>query len=68
MSEWLTKNLQTVSAEEGVGRKEPSYAAGGECKLVQTLRRTVEIPGKSKSRGPLEGRGSEARTGEMKVD
>ena len=25
----ITKNLQTVSAEEGVGRKEPSCAAGG---------------------------------------
>ena len=44
-SEWLQpKSLQTIDAGEGVEKREPSYHCWWECKLVQPLWKSVEIP------------------------
>ena len=40
--EWpSSKSLQTINAGEGVEKREPSYYCSWECKLVQTLWKTV---------------------------
>ena len=37
----LSKSLQTISAREGVEKREPSFTVGGNANLVQSLWRTV---------------------------
>ena len=40
-SEWLSLSLQITNTGEGVEKREPSYAVGGECRLVQPLWKIV---------------------------
>ena len=44
-SEWLSsKSLQTISAGEGVEKREPSYTVGENTNYTATMENSVEIP------------------------